>query len=468
MVIAIYVAMVFVGWISIYAASYNFDHSSILDFANRSGKQLIWIILAFCLGAVIMMIDSRTFDTYAPVIYIGMLGILLLTIFVAPDVKGSRSWILLGPVSIQPAEFGKFATALMLGWLFNTYNFVLTKPKNFLKAVIIILLPFILIIMQKETGSALVYLSLVIVLYREGMSGLVMIAGLCAILFFVIGVKYGAVDFEGGDLGVSIVLQMILLLEVGMLLFYARNRYAARNVFVAMAVVLALAALVGHWFTVNFVVVGLVACGVSLIYLLILYLQTRYSHYLIIGAFSLTFVAFLFSVDYAFDNILEPHQQIRIKVALGMDDDLQGAGYNVNQAKIAIGSGGFMGKGFLNGTQTKLKYVPEQDTDFIFCTIGEEEGFVGATFVVGLFLLLILRLIYLAERQRSIFSRVYGYCVVSIFCFHLLINVGMVLGLCPVIGIPLPFFSYGGSGLWSFSILLFIFLRLDAARLEYY
>ena len=186
MVIAIYVAMVFVGWISIYAASYNFDHSSILDFANRSGKQLIWIILAFCLGAVIMMIDSRTFDTYAPVIYIGMLGILLLTIFVAPDVKGSRSWILLGPVSIQPAEFGKFATALMLGWLFNTYNFVLTKPKNFLKAVIIILLPFILIIMQKETGSALVYLSLVIVLYREGMSGLVMIAGLCAILFFVI------------------------------------------------------------------------------------------------------------------------------------------------------------------------------------------------------------------------------------------------------------------------------------------
>ncbi|MEG1905051.1 MAG: rod shape-determining protein RodA, partial [Bacteroidales bacterium] len=388
--------------------------------------------------------------------------------FIAPDVKGSRSWLVLGPVSIQPAEFGKFATALMLAWLFNTYNFVLTKPKNFLKAVLVILLPVLLIIMQRETGSALVYLSFVLVLYREGMSGLVMIGGLCAILFFIIGVKFGDVEFGSGDLGTSLVLQMIMLLEAGMLYFYARNKKAAWIVLGILALSGAIAATVYLWIPVNFVYVGLALCVAGLIYLIVLFLQTRYSHYLIIGAFSLAFIAFLFSVDYAFDRILEPHQQIRIKVALGMEEDLQGAGYNVNQAKIAIGSGGLLGKGLLNGTQTKLKYVPEQDTDFIFCTIGEEEGFVGSVAVLLLFLVLILRLIHLAERQRSVFARVYGYCVISVFLFHLMVNVGMVIGLCPVIGIPLPFFSYGGSGLWSFSILLFIFLRLDADRLEHY
>ena len=467
-VVAIYAVMVFAGWVSIYAASYNFDHTSIFDMASRSGKQLMWIGLAFCLGAIILMIESRTFDTLAPLIYGVMLATLIVTIFVAPDVKGSRSWLVLGPVSIQPAEFGKFATALMLGWLFNTYNFVLTKPKNFMKAVMIILLPVLLIIMQRETGSALVYLSFVLVLYREGMSGLVMIAGLSAILFFVIGVKFGDVELGGGDLGTSMVLQMIMLLQAGMLYFYAKNKKAAWVVLAVMAVLGAATATIHLWIPVNFVYVGLGLCAAGLVYLVVLFLQTRYSHYLIIGVFSMAFVAFLFSVDYAFDKILEPHQQIRIKVALGMEEDLQGAGYNVNQAKIAIGSGGLLGKGLLNGTQTKLKYVPEQDTDFIFCTIGEEEGFVGSVFVLLLFLVLILRLLHLAERQRSVFARVYGYCVISVFLFHLMVNVGMVIGLCPVIGIPLPFFSYGGSGLWSFSILLFIFLRLDAGRLEHY
>lgn len=467
-VVAIYAIMVFAGWISIYAASYNFDHTSIFDMASRSGKQLMWIGLAFCLGGIILMIESRTFDTLAPLMYGVMLLTLIVTIFIAPDVKGSRSWLVLGPVSIQPAEFGKFVTALMLGWLFNTYNFVLTRPKNFLKAVAIILIPVGLIIMQRETGSALVYLSFVIVLYREGMSGLVMIAGLSAIFFFVIGVKYGEVEFGSGTLGPSIVLQLIMLLQAGMLYFYAKNKKATWIVLGAMGALAAITAVIDLWFPVNFVYVGLGLCVAGLVYWVILFLQTRIPKYLIIGAFSMAFVAFLFSVDYTFNNILEPHQQIRIKVALGMEEDLQGAGYNVNQAKIAIGSGGFLGKGLLNGTQTKLKYVPEQDTDFIFCTIGEEEGFVGSVAVLLLFLVLILRLIHLAERQRSIFARVYGYCVISVFLFHLMVNVGMVIGLCPVIGIPLPFFSYGGSGLWSFSILLFIFLRLDAGRLEHY
>ena len=467
-VVAIYVIMVFAGWVSIYAASYNFDHVSIFDMASRSGKQLMWIGLAFCLAGIIMLVETRTFDTPAPVMCVGMLAVLVLTIFIAPDVKGSRSWLVLGPVSIQPAEFGKFVTAMMLGWLFNTYNFVLTKPKNFLKACAIILLPVLLIILQRETGSALVYLALVLVLYREGMSGLVMVAGISAIFFFVLGVKYGDVDFYGASLGTALVLQLIILVQAGMIYFNTKNKRAAHIVAGSLLALDAVASALTMWLPVNFVYLGLALCVAGLVYLVILYLQTRHAGYLIIGFFTLAFVAFLFSVDYAFDNILEPHQQIRIKVALGMEEDLRGAGYNVNQAKIAIGSGGFWGKGLLNGTQTKLKYVPEQDTDFIFCTIGEEEGFMGSVFVLLLFLTLILRLIHLAERQRSIFARVYGYCVISIFFFHVLINVGMVIGLCPVIGIPLPFFSYGGSGLWSFTILLFIFLRLDAGRLEHY
>ncbi|MDO5571190.1 MAG: rod shape-determining protein RodA [Bacteroidales bacterium] len=467
-VIAIYAVMVFAGWVSIYAASYNYDHTSIFDYASRSGKQLIWIFLALGLGGFILLIDTRIFETYAPLIYLGMIALLVVTIFVAPDVKGSRSWLVLGPVSLQPAEFGKFSTALMLAWLFNTYNFKFTNAKNFIKAVLIVMVPFFLIILQKETGSALVYLSFVLVFYREGMSGLVMIAGIASIIFFVIGVKYGG-DIVGiSNLGPSIVLQLIILLVEGMLFFFTENRNAAKYLLLAQSVIFGICYLINIWFPIDFVYVGIFMCAATLIYVLLLYIQTRYSKYLVIGLFTAFFVGFLFSVEYAFNNVLEPHQQIRIKVALGMEDDPRGAGYNVNQAKIAIGSGGLFGKGLLNGTQTKLKYVPEQDTDFIFCTIGEEEGFVGSVFVLLLFTALILRLIHLAERQRSIFSRVYGYCVVSVFLFHLFINVGMVIGLCPVIGIPLPLFSYGGSGLWSFSILLFIFLRLDASRLEKY
>ena len=464
----LYTIMVLAGWISIYAASYNFDDVSLFDLTTRAGKQLLWIGLAFGLGAIIMLIETRTFESLAPAIYMGMLLLLLLTIVIAPDVKGSRSWLVLGPVSIQPAEFGKFATALMLAWLFNNYGFTLQKAKNMIKAFLVFVVPVLLIIMQKETGTALVYMSLVIMLYREGLSGLFMVSGLCAILFFVLGVKYGETPYGSANLGVALVLFLIGLLQVGMFAFYAKNKIASRIALGTLVGVTLKGVGVNTFNPINFTWLMLFVSCAGLLYSLLLFLQSKLSRYLVIMAFSLGFIGFIFSVDYAFHEILQPHQRVRIEVSLGMKEDLRGAGYNVNQAKIAIGSGGIWGKGLLNGTQTKLKYVPEQDTDFIFCTIGEEEGFVGSVGVLMLFLTLILRLIFLAERQRSNFTRVYGYCVVSIFLFHLLVNVGMVLGLVPVIGIPLPFFSYGGSSLWSFSILLFIFLRLDASRLEHY
>ncbi len=332
----------------------------------------------------------------------------------------------------------------------------------------IFVVPALLIIMQKETGTALVYMSLVIMLYREGLSGLFMVSGLCAILFFVLGVKYGETPFGSDNLGVALVLFLVGMLQAGMLAFYAKNKIASRITLAVVAGVALIGVGVNTFQPIDFtwLMLGVACAGV--LYSLLLFLQSKLSRYLVIMAFSVGFIGFIFSVDYAFHEILKPYQRVRIEVALGMKDDLRGAGYNVNQAKIAIGSGGVWGKGLLNGTQTKLKYVPEQDTDFIFCTIGEEEGFVGAVAVLLLFLTLVLRLIFLAERQRSNFTRVYGYCVVSILLFHLLVNIGMVLGLVPVIGIPLPFFSYGGSSLWSFSILLFIFLRLDASRLEHY
>lgn len=464
-----YTVLVFAGWISIYAASYNFDDSSIFDMANRSGKQLMWIGLAFLLGGVIMLIETRVFETYAPLFYFIMIGILAVTIVVAPDIKGSRSWLVLGPVSIQPAEFGKFVTALMLAWLFNTYNFNFTKFRNFFKAAAIVLLPILLIILQRETGSALVYFAFIFVFYREGMSGLVMIAGLCAILFFVIGVKFGNEYIGSTELGAALVMQLIMLMMVGMNFFFTKTIKSGWILFGITLIIDVIFLLINKYImVVNFVFVGIALCVIGVVYCYMNYLQTRNTKFFTIMIFTIVSVLFSFSVDYAFDNILEPHQQTRIEVSLGMKDDLKGAGYNVNQAKIAIGSGGLLGKGFLNGTQTKLKYVPEQDTDFIFCTIGEEEGFVGTTFVIVMFFILIARILFLAERQRSVFVRVYGYSVASIFFFHLLVNVGMVIGLLPVIGIPLPFFSYGGSGLWSFSILLFIFLRLDASRLEQY
>ena len=371
-----------------------------------------------------------------------MIVLLIVTIFIAPDTKGSRSWLVMGPVSLQPAEFAKFATALALAKYMNSYSFSIKKEKCAFVLGFIILLPMLLIIGQRETGSALVYLAFFLVLYREGMPGVVLFAGLCAVIYFVVGIRFDEVFIADTPtpLGEFIVLLLILLFAGGMVWVY-RKKWEPTLVWV-------------HW--------GL--CVIVVGYLLYLALRERQRSYFLIALFAIGSIGFLYSSNYVFDNILESHQQIRIKVVLGLEEDLTGAGYNVNQSKIAIGSGGLTGKGFLNGTQTKLKYVPEQDTDFIFCTVGEEQGFIGSAAVLLAFLILILRLIALSERQTSTFGRVYGYSVVSIFLFHLFINVGMVLGLTPVIGIPLPFFSYGGSSLWGFTILLFIFLRLDAGR----
>lgn len=467
--IVIYLILVFFGWVSIYAAGYDFDRASIFDFAERSGKQLLWIALSFVIAAVILSIEARFYETYAYLIYISLILLLIATIFVAPDIKGSHSWLVLGPVSLQPAEFAKFATALALAKLFNSYNFKFTRPANFLKVVLIILLPMLLIIMQRETGSALVYISLVLMMYREGMTGLVLFGGLCAILYFVMGIKYSDVLWCGAPLGEIWVLGIICVVMAGMVWFFAAHKEIARNLsigYMVVAVAIAILQWVGVELPMLYLLLGVVA--LSVLYLLVMFFVTLAPRLLAVAAITIASVAFLFSCNYVFSSVLEPHQQMRIKVLLGMEEDLRGAGYNVNQSKIAIGSGGFWGKGFLNGTQTKLNYVPEQDTDFIFCTIGEEEGFWGSCLVIGLFTALILRIMVIAERQPRPFGRVYGYCVLSIFFLHLLVNIGMVIGLCPVIGIPLPFFSYGGSSLWGFTILLFILLRIDASRSEHF
>lgn len=468
--VILYGILVIAGAVSIYAASYDFDHASIFSFDEFSGKQLRWIILSLILGAVLILIDARLYEAYSYPIYGILLILLTVTIFIAPDIKGSRSWLVIGPMSLQPAEFAKCATALALAKLFSSYNFKLNaKPTNYIKALSIIFIPIILILAQRETGSALAYLSLFLVLYREGMSGLVLLAALCAIVFFVVAIKFTETLIMGIPVGEVAVFVMIMAIMVCMLAVYCKNFIGARNLliwFVGAGVV--------AWglsmFDINIpgIIFFLSCIGIAILYCFFLMFQNKIQRLLLTVGITLMSVIFLFSVNYVFGEVLEPHQQMRIKVALGIEEDLRGAGYNVNQSKIAIGSGGFIGKGFLNGTQTKLKYVPEQHTDFIFCTIGEEEGFVGTSLVLLLFLILILRIISIAERQPTTFGRVYAYCVASILTFHLVINIGMVIGLCPVIGIPLPFFSYGGSSLWGFTILLFILLRIDAGRRDHH
>lgn len=466
MTVILYVILVVAGAFSIYAASYDFDNASVFSFAEFSGKQFLWILLSLVLGLIFLLIDYRVYETYAYPIYGVMLLLLMVTIVIAPDVKGSHSWIVMGPVSLQPAEFGKCATALALARLFNSYGYSLTgSATSFLRALTIIFVPVILILMQNETGSALVYMSLIFVLYREGMSWLVLFSVFIAVTYFVVSVKFVEPLVIGVSAGEFAVLVMIMIVLVAMLFAYCRNPIVGRNVlfgFAGVGAVLTVLALCG-------VPVPGTACLViaivgALIYVAIAMLRHRMRKYLVTISLTLISVAFLFSVNYVFTNVLREHQQKRIMVVLGITEDIRDAGYNVHQSKIAIGSGGLTGKGFLNGTQTKLRYVPEQHTDFIFCTIGEEEGFIGATAVLVLFSVLILRLIVIAERQHSTFARVYAYCVVSFLIFHVAVNIGMVIGLCPVIGIPLPFFSYGGSSLWGFTFLLFILLRLDAAR----
>ena len=402
--ILLYLALVLFGWINIYASVYNEEHNSIFDVSQRYGKQMIWISLSLVLALVILSIDSKFFSTFSYLFYGLTILSLAAVLLIGTTISGSRSWFQIGSFAIQPAEFAKFATCLALARFLTSHNVGLKKLKDIMKALMIITVPAFLILLQHDTGSALVYSAFILVLYREGLSGSILLIGLVAAVLFVMTLLLGT---------------PVILAVLGGLIFLV----------------------------------------------LILYKRLKKSIKPILGLLVLM-AAFTYSVDYAFENVLEPHQKKRINVLLGLEKDIHGAGYNVNQSKIAIGSGGLSGKGFLKGTQTKYDFVPEQSTDFIFCTVGEEWGFYGSLFVILLFLLLLIRLVQLAERQRSRFSRIYGYGVASILFFHFAINIGMTIGLTPVIGIPLPFFSYGGSSLWAFTILLFIFIRMDASRLE--
>ncbi len=469
--ILIVLAIMVCGWFSICGASADLENPDLFSFATRPGKQMVWIICAIVLGAVMLFITENFYNSYAYIVYILLLLLLLVTIFVAKDTKGSRSWLNLGPVSLQPAEFAKFATALALAKFVDRFDFNPQHLGDIVKACAVFVIPMILIVAQNETGSALVYLAFLLVLYREGMTGSVLFLGFCAILFFILEIKFSPVSF--GDqpfkLGTWLVLTIIQLLETLMIWLLSKDRSLTFTVLgiglggmlIGLAVSLSIIP-----FKVTLLQVALIV--ITSAYIVFRALKDMASRYILVAAFAVCSVGYLFSVDYAFNKILQPHQRTRINVILGLEDDPKGAGYNVNQSLIAIGSGGLTGKGFMKGTQTKLKYVPEQDTDFIFCTVGEEQGFKGSVFVLLLFLSLLLRLIFLAERQSSVFGRVYGYSVVCILLFHLFINIGMVLGITPVIGIPLPFFSYGGSSLWGFTILLSVFLRIDCERTTSY
>ena len=463
--ILIYLLLVTAGWFCVVGASYNFESPNIFDFSQFSGKQLVWIGCSFGLGLVLLLIDDRFFDTFANVIYILFVLILAVTPFIASNVKGSYSWISLGPVNVQPAEFAKCATALALAHFMGKINFSVKDRRMFIKALIIVLLPVLLIFLQRETGSALVYFAFFLVFYREGMSGSVLFVALAAVVYFVVGLKFNEPFLEGSfTVGRVSVLMLVWLFTALLLFLYDKGRTHVKRVFLYGAAVI-LTGVVAYliynpielgWFLLAN------AIGVA-VYLLVFALREANKRLALVAAFALGSVVMIYSASFVLDHMQE-HQQKRINVLLGLEEDLSGAGYNVHQSEIAIGSGGLTGKGFLKGTQTKLKYVPEQHTDFIFCTVGEEHGFVGSAFVLLLYLALILRLIFISERQTSKMGRIYGYCVVSIFLFHVFINVGMVMGITPVIGIPLPFFSYGGSSLWGFTLLLFILLRIDGGR----
>lgn len=461
-----YLVFVILGWFNIYAASFDLENAvSMYDLSSRAGMQLQWIGISLVVAFALMKIDVSFYETYAFLFYIIGIGLLVLTYFIAPDIKGSRSWLVLGPVRLQPAEFMKFIIALMLAKVFNVHGFELMKPKNLIIISTLIILPVIIVIMQSETGTALVYLSLIFVLYREGLPGGFLFMGVAFIVYFVITIMFSETQLGMLSLGEIITIGLIIVFAAGLVRSYMKRRDTPLIIIGIGLAITAISYLVYNVYSdIDLGIMAIIALAIVSLYILYLSIRFRRKTYVYILFFVLGSFAFVESSEYVFMDVMQPHQQMRIKSTLGMEKDLQGSGYHVGQSKIAIGSGGVLGKGYLNGTQTKLKFVPEQDTDFIFCTIGEEWGFVGSTVTLLLFTIFIFRLIHLAERQTSTFGRVYGYGVISIFLFHLMVNIGMVIGIMPVIGIPLPFFSYGGSSILAFTILLFIFLRIDKTR----
>jgi len=467
--IGLFLVLVLFGWLNIYGASYTFDQTSIFDFSNRAGKQFTWIIGSIVLAVVLLLIDYKTYDVLAYIAYGAMLLLLLATPFLAHNIKGSMSWISLGPVNLQPAEFAKCIVALTVAKYMGRYEYKIRTWRDLIVPFAIIGIPaMIIMILQKETGSALVFAAFLLVFYRQGMSGYVLWVGVAAVALFILSIRLGAVPLPLGTGSVGILTCMLLLtvIEIFFICKEHQMRWQALIMTGSVAVIYGICLIVNILVRMPF---NLISMGIVLalvIYNIAISIYWRKYRLLIVAAFTLFCIGYTHACDYVFTHVLQPHQRIRIEVLLGMKEDPAGAGYNVNQARIAIGSGRFWGKGYLNGTQTKLQFVPEQDTDFIFCTVGEEWGFAGSIGVLLVYLWFILRLFVIAERQRNVATRIYAYAVGSIFLFHLMINIGMVLGLLPVIGIPLPFFSYGGSSLWGFTLLLFILLRLDAARME--
>ena len=467
--IGLFLMIALFGWMNIYGSSYSFDQTSIWDFSNRAGKQLVWLAAAVGLGAIILMIEERTYDVLGYIFYGAMILLLIITPIFARDIKGSLSWLTIGPISLQPAEFAKCFTAIAVAKYMGQYGYKVRDLRDLIVPFALIGVPILIIMLaQRETGSALVFLSFLLVFYRQGMTGYVLSWGVASILLFILVIRFGetALPVGLGNVGGLVSTLFIHAIVLGLVIAREKDFRSLIIIVLGVCACYGFGLLLNLWVAVNFNYVGVASLAFVAIYLIVQAIKLRQASLGWIVAFVIFSAVLCQGCDYAFHNILQPHQRIRIEVLLGMKDDPHGAGYNVNQSLIAIGSGQFSGKGYLQGTQTKLKFVPEQDTDFIFCTVGEEWGFVGSAGLLLLYLALILRIIHIAERQRDEFSRIFAYSVASILLFHVTINIGMVLGLLPVIGIPLPLFSYGGSSMWGFTILLAIMLRLDAARLN--
>lgn len=451
--------MVIMGWFNIYAAVYNEEHKEILDLSQRYGKQFIWILATLILAFLIVIVDSRFYVFFAYFIYASLILLLILVLVFGKEINGARSWFEFGNIGLQPSEFAKFATALALAGYLNNRRQELSKLKVILPAVGIIIFPALLTALQPDMGSTVVFFAFFIVLFREGMSPFIFISGILMIILFFLTLIVDNFYLESGLVVIAILLSWftirnmkVWLIGLGILIVTGGSLFALDH-FVVKSIGNELILLI-----------TIILAGV--IYAYYIY-NKKAMALMLVYLFLLGSILYVNTVDFAFNHVMQPHQKERVEIMLGIKSDPHGTGYNVNQSMISIGSGGFTGKGYLQGTQTKFKFVPAQSTDFIFCTVGEEWGFLGSLTVIGLYIFLLIRLVILAERQRSMFTRVYGYGVVSILFTHFFINIGMAIGLVPVIGIPLPFFSYGGSSLWGFTILLFIFLRLDASRTEY-
>ena len=457
--IFIWLLLVVFGVLSIYSANYMSGDGTLFDFNQRYGRQIIWIGIAVPLIIIIFILDAKFFPFFAYPLYGLTVFMLLAVLLFGREINGARSWFDLGGFHLQPAEFAKPFTALALARLLTSHGFSLKKGlRPLLLSGVIIFSPALLIMVQPDLGSTMVYFAFLLVLYREGFSQNTMILGASLIILFILTLIMES----------SFIILGIWLISLILLLKISGSRKVILAMFIAGATLFGTLYGINHWLDIGLSIDNIALISFAVICLATIALAVRIRKPAIYKVLTGMVVAVLFitSVEYAMNNILKEHQRQRIYVTMGLEDDPQGAGYNLNQSKIAIGSGGFSGKGFLKGTQTKLQFVPEQSTDFIFCTVGEEWGFLGTSLVVLLFVILIIRLVILAERQRSHFSRVFGYGLISVILVHFLVNIGMTIGLLPVIGIPLPFFSYGGSSMLAFTIFLFIFLKLDSNRLE--